>query len=317
MQVYRTRSICLWVSVTMTSVCQWHNVKCVYVSVCVCVCVHSSCSLSSWVQGTCLAHITSIKVLSRSLPRKSLFTIPTLLKGLSGDAEVVGTASCCLASLHVLLAWWTSCQYFLWLHRSTAYSPSPQRGSVCPEWLTTAPSWEVQPGSGSCRHQEGPLEPWSWRWGLCDTWRSAVQHPECLRWSSEWCCCIVHDRRLDTLQSGYHPPWTTSSSLLLLWSKNCEPVSVWSARLSHHPRSLPHPHTPHAHPQNYPPHRRHSISPCLVHVGSRVPVALRLGILLIACVSLVNHWLKLLWRFDFVLFFPIPLEFGNHVLWTW
>ena len=60
-------------------VCQWRNGKCVYVSVCVCVCVcHCSCSLSSWVQGTCLAHITSIKVLSRSLPRKSLFfpTVP-------------------------------------------------------------------------------------------------------------------------------------------------------------------------------------------------------------------------------------------------
>jgi hypothetical protein len=33
-------------------------------------------------------HITSIKVLSRSLPRKSLFMSPTLLKSLSGDAEV-------------------------------------------------------------------------------------------------------------------------------------------------------------------------------------------------------------------------------------
>jgi hypothetical protein len=32
-----------------------------------------------------------------------------------------------------------------------------------------------------------------------------------------------------------------------------------------------------------------SICPCLVHVGSRVPVALRLGVLLIASVSLVNH----------------------------
>ncbi len=39
MQVYRTWSICLRVSVTMTSVCQWRNGKCVYVSVCVCVCV--------------------------------------------------------------------------------------------------------------------------------------------------------------------------------------------------------------------------------------------------------------------------------------
>ena len=39
-------------------------------------------------------------------------------------------------------------------------------------------------------------------------------------------------------------------------SKNCETVSVWSARLSDHPRFLPHPHTPHPHPQNYPPHRR-------------------------------------------------------------
>jgi hypothetical protein len=44
---------------------------------------------------------------------------------------------------------------------------------------------------------------------------------------------------------------------------------------------------------------------------------LRLGILLIPSVSLVNHWLKLLWRFDFVLFFPIFLVFGNHVFWIW
>ncbi len=79
----------------MTSVCQWQNGKCVYVRVSVCVC-HSSFSLSSWVQGVCLDHITSIKVLSRSLPRKSLFTSPTLLKSLSGDAEVAGTARCCL-----------------------------------------------------------------------------------------------------------------------------------------------------------------------------------------------------------------------------
>ena len=50
MQVYRTRSIRLWVSVTMTSVCQWHNGKCVYVSVwCVCVSFQLfSFKLSSW-----------------------------------------------------------------------------------------------------------------------------------------------------------------------------------------------------------------------------------------------------------------------------
>ncbi len=70
---------------TMVSVCMC---RCV----CVCVC-HCTCSLSSWVQGTCLAHITSIKVLSRSLPRKSLFTSPTLLKSLSGDAEVAAWPS--------------------------------------------------------------------------------------------------------------------------------------------------------------------------------------------------------------------------------
>jgi hypothetical protein len=33
-------------------------------------------------------------VVSRRLPHKSLFTIPTLLKSLSGDAEVAGTARC-------------------------------------------------------------------------------------------------------------------------------------------------------------------------------------------------------------------------------
>ncbi len=60
-----------------------------------------------------------------------------------------------------------------------------------------------------------------------------------------------------------------------------------------------------------------SICPGLVHVGSRVPVALRLGILLIASVVLVNHWLKFLCRFNFVLFLQMLLEFGNHVFWTW
>ncbi len=47
--------------------CQWQRQVCVsdtMVSVCmsrcVCVCL-SSCSLLSWIQGTCLAHITSIK----------------------------------------------------------------------------------------------------------------------------------------------------------------------------------------------------------------------------------------------------------------
>jgi hypothetical protein len=33
--VYKPRPICWWVSVTMTSACQWRNGKCVYVSVCV------------------------------------------------------------------------------------------------------------------------------------------------------------------------------------------------------------------------------------------------------------------------------------------
>jgi hypothetical protein len=35
--------------------------------------------------------------MSRSLTRKSLVTKPTLLKSLSGDAEVAGTARYCLA----------------------------------------------------------------------------------------------------------------------------------------------------------------------------------------------------------------------------
>ena len=38
-QVYNPRSISWWVSVTMTSVCRWHNGQCVYVSVSECVCV--------------------------------------------------------------------------------------------------------------------------------------------------------------------------------------------------------------------------------------------------------------------------------------
>ncbi len=67
-----------------------------------------------------------------------------------------------------------------------------------------------------------------WQWKVCvrDTMLSVCMSV-CV-----WCCCIVHDLRLDTLQSGYRPPWTPSSSLLLLWSKNCESVSVWSVRLS-------------------------------------------------------------------------------------
>jgi hypothetical protein len=73
-KVYKSRSICWWVLVTVTSGCHWRNGKFVYVSVCVCVCVvrcHSSCSLSSLVQGDCLVNITSSKVVSRSLPHKS------------------------------------------------------------------------------------------------------------------------------------------------------------------------------------------------------------------------------------------------------
>jgi hypothetical protein len=60
-----------------------------------------------------------------------------------------------------------------------------------------------------------------------------------------------------------------------------------------------------------------SICPGLVHVGSRVPVTLCLTILLMTSVSLVNHWLKLLWRFNFVLFLPMFLEFDNHVFSSW
>ncbi len=59
------------------SVTQWW--VCVCLGECVCVC-HSTYSLSSWVQGACLTHITSIKVMSRTLLHKSLFTSPTLLK---------------------------------------------------------------------------------------------------------------------------------------------------------------------------------------------------------------------------------------------
>jgi hypothetical protein len=35
-------------------------------------------------------------MVSRRLPRKSLFTRPTLLKNLSGDAELTGTSRYCL-----------------------------------------------------------------------------------------------------------------------------------------------------------------------------------------------------------------------------
>ena len=45
----------------------------------------------------CLFSPHYVKVVSRRLPRKSLFTSPTLLKSLSGDAEVAGTVRYCLA----------------------------------------------------------------------------------------------------------------------------------------------------------------------------------------------------------------------------
>jgi hypothetical protein len=93
----------------MTSVCQWHNGKCVYVRASVCVC-HSSFSLSSWVQGACLAHITSIKVLSRSLPRKVTLYEPhtaeeSLRRRRSGrNSQVLpGHPGQARALLHVLL----------------------------------------------------------------------------------------------------------------------------------------------------------------------------------------------------------------------
>ena len=66
-------------------------------SVCVCgVCVSSL--FISWKMnyGACLAHIRSIMVVSRSLPRKSVCTSPTRLKNLSGDTEVTGTVRYCL-----------------------------------------------------------------------------------------------------------------------------------------------------------------------------------------------------------------------------
>ncbi len=100
--------ICLWVSVTMTSVCQWHNCKCVYVSVCVCVCVVFqllSFKLSSGYLF--IPHHVNQGVVQKPT-HKSLFTNPTLLKSLSGDAEVAGTARCCLT---MWPKWGNSCTY--------------------------------------------------------------------------------------------------------------------------------------------------------------------------------------------------------------
>jgi hypothetical protein len=57
-----------------------------------------------------------------------------------------------------------------------------------------------------------------------------------------------------------------------------------------------------------------SICRCLRNVGSRVPVAYRLGILLMGSVSLVNQWLKSRYRFDLVFFFSLVVELNNHVL---
>ena len=106
------------------SVCQWHNGKSVFLGQCVCVC-HSSFSLSSWSQGVCLTHITSIKVMSRSLPHKSLFTSPTLLKSLSGliseDVEIANTTGYCLT---IRTKWGNS--YTWWFHhRRGSVSGSP------------------------------------------------------------------------------------------------------------------------------------------------------------------------------------------------
>ena len=58
--------------VTMTSVCQWLNGKsrCVCLGECVCMC-HSSFSVSCWVQGACLDHISSIKVVSRRVSHET------------------------------------------------------------------------------------------------------------------------------------------------------------------------------------------------------------------------------------------------------
>ncbi len=46
------------------------------------------------------------------------------------------------------------------------------------------------------RHTSGRSHTWvrkSWKRLLCDTWGSPVQHPECLRWASEWwaMCTVV------------------------------------------------------------------------------------------------------------------------------
>ena len=112
--------------------CQWHWQVCVsdvMVSVCmsrcVCVCVIPLALLqvTSWVQGACLDHITSIKVVSRSLPRNSLITRPTLLKSLSGDTEVADTTRYCL---DMRVEWGNSCTYCFHHIRG-----SVSRGTCC------------------------------------------------------------------------------------------------------------------------------------------------------------------------------------------
>ncbi len=112
---------------------------------------------------------------------------------------------------------------------------------------------------------------------------------------------ISLDSRLDTCQSGYRPPWTPSSSLLLLWRKNCEPVSVWNA-------SLPHPLPPYGHPQNNRTHRRRLClpwpRPCRQSCSCRVVSGHSSHCEFFSCQSL-----KLFWRFNFVLFLSMILEF--------
>ena len=78
-------------------VCQWHNGKCVCVSVCVCVCV---CVCVSFLLLPCklsLRCLFSQHYINQGgvqkVSKKSLFTGPTLLKNLSGDAQQPGLVS--------------------------------------------------------------------------------------------------------------------------------------------------------------------------------------------------------------------------------
>jgi hypothetical protein len=109
MEVHRQRSISWFVSLTMVSVCMFRRVCCV-----------SFLLLSFKLSLGCLFRPHHLNQVSRKLPRKSLFTRPTLLKSLSGNSLGCGGRR----SEHC-----RKCGVMI-----------PQRGSCCCVWPQTSHS---------------------------------------------------------------------------------------------------------------------------------------------------------------------------------